>query len=92
MIFKFTYVFINPMGDKSQESFRSFATLVTGKRLDFTCPSTELRWVDSFDFVNEVEVRIGGDDLIYSVTDHGSSMKGISRLNFRIGLQKLNGE
>ena len=52
----------------------------------------EVGWVDSFDFVNEIEVRIRGDDLLYSVMDHGGGMKGISRLNFGIRLQEFNGE
>jgi len=54
--------------------------------------STELCWVDSSDFMNEIKMRIGGDNLFYPVVDHGGSMKGISCLNFRIGLQELNGE
>jgi hypothetical protein len=35
--------------------------------------STELCWVDSSDFMNEIKMRIGGDNLFYPVVDHGGS-------------------
>ena len=54
--------------------------------------STELCRVNSSNVRNEVEVGVGGDDLFYPVVDHGGGMKGISCLNFRIGLQELNGK
>ena len=40
--------------------------------------SIEAYRVDSPDFMNEVKVRIGRDDLFYSVVDHGGGMDSIT--------------
>lgn len=41
--------------------------------------SNKFDGIDSFDFLNEVEVGIGGDDLFYAMINHGGGMDRITR-------------
>ncbi len=52
--------------------------------------STPARRVYSMDPGDEVEVGVGGNDLLDVVVDHGCRMEGVSCIDLGVGFQKFD--